>query len=241
MRHRSSTCGPRCPAGTRCSTTSTRSPISSTRTAQRSFTARGRTSRPWACSVWSVRWRPEWGSSCTAPSSPSSMTSSKDVVVAFDDVGKRFRRYDVNHAPTLKRFVLSGFRRTEAERFWALRHVSGEVTRGSTVGLIGRNGAGKSTLLRLLAGVGRADEGTISAHGRIGALLDLGKEFNPELSGRENAMAAGVIAGLTIKQVEAILPQVIEFSELGAFMDNSLRNYSAGMQARLAFGMAVHV
>lgn len=168
------------------------------------------------------------------------MTNFERPAVEFHDVGKVFRRSDVDRAPTLKRFVMSGFKRAHAERFWALRHVSGEIAEGKTVGLIGRNGAGKSTLLRLLAGVGRPDEGRITVRARVGALLELGKEFHPELSGRENALASGVVAGLSVREVEALLPEVVEFAELGAFIDQPLRTYSSGMQARLAFAIAVY-
>src|SRR5579864_8649696 len=108
------------------------------------------------------------------------MTTSDGAAVTMAGVGKRFRRYDVDQAPTLKRFVLSGFRRRSVDVLWALHDVTAAIPEGTTTGLIGQNGAGKSTLLRLIAGIGRPTLGRIDVGGRVGALLDLGKEFQPE-------------------------------------------------------------
>jgi lipopolysaccharide transport system ATP-binding protein len=108
------------------------------------------------------------------------------------------------------------------------------------LGVIGRNGSGKSTLLRLVGRVGEPNEGRVCSVGRIGALLDLGVGFQGDLSGRENVHIAGVIAGLTRKQVKDRLQEIVEFAELESFIDSPVRVYSSGMQMRLAFSVAVH-
>jgi lipopolysaccharide transport system ATP-binding protein len=109
------------------------------------------------------------------------------------------------------------------------------------VGVIGSNGAGKSTLLRLVGSVGQPDEGKVTVNGRIGALLDLGAGFHPDLTGRENVFISGVIAGLTRRQVAERFDSIVEFAELEEFIDNPLRTYSTGMKMRLAFAVAVHI
>jgi lipopolysaccharide transport system ATP-binding protein len=108
------------------------------------------------------------------------------------------------------------------------------------VGVVGPNGAGKSTLLRLLGDVGRPDEGQVTVHGRIGALLDLGVGFHPDLTGRENVFINGVIAGLTRREVAQRFDSIVAFAELEEFIDNPLRTYSTGMQMRLGFAVAAH-
>jgi homopolymeric O-antigen transport system ATP-binding protein len=124
--------------------------------------------------------------------------------------------------------------------FWALRDISLQVQPGEMFGLIGPNGAGKSTLLRLIGGVGRPNSGTIKVEGRIGSLLELGSDFNPELSGRENATISAIIAGLTRKEALARMESIIDFAELREFIDSPVRMYSSGMLLRLAFAIAVN-
>ena len=156
-------------------------------------------------------------------------------------VGKKYRRYHTDTPGTIHEALLRGFRKLlPAEQFWGLREVDLRIPAGRTVGVIGRNGAGKSTLLRLLGGVGRPDEGVIEIEGRIGALLNLGAGFHPELSGRENILVNGVVGGLTKKQVRERFDTIVEFSELHDFVDSPLRCYSSGMQMRLAFSIAIH-
>jgi lipopolysaccharide transport system ATP-binding protein len=127
------------------------------------------------------------------------------------------------------------------EWFWALRDVSFSVSPGRMTGVIGPNGAGKSTLLQLIGGVGRPDEGSVQAYGRIGALLDLGAGFHPELTGRENVFINGVISGLTRHEVAQQFDSIVAFAELDEFIDSPLRTYSSGMQMRLGFAVAVHI
>lgn len=164
-----------------------------------------------------------------------------DPVVVVTNVGKTFRRYHPHRPATIQEAVAKGLRRMRSvERFWGLRDVSFSVGAGKAVGIIGSNGSGKSTLLRLIGGVGRPDTGRIDVHGRIGALLDLGAGFHPELTGRENAVLAGILNGLTRRQVIERLDSIVAFAEVEKALDNPTRTYSSGMQMRLAFSVAVH-
>lgn len=154
-------------------------------------------------------------------------------------LGKQYHRYHANRPATLQEAALGGFRGLQPiERFWALRHVSFEITPGRMLGIVGQNGAGKSTLLRLLGGVIRPDEGSVQVHGRIGALFDLSTGFHAELTGRENVFVSGVIAGLNRRQVSERLAAIVDFADLGEVIDNPLRTYSTGMQVRLGFAVA---
>ncbi|GAB4192411.1 MAG: ABC transporter ATP-binding protein [Roseiflexaceae bacterium] len=157
--------------------------------------------------------------------------------ITVSGLGKRFLRR-TNRPSTLKETLLRGWRPTEWR--WGLRDVSFSVAPGTMLGVVGANGAGKSTLLRLIGGVGRPDEGRVQTCGRIGALLDLGAGFHPDLSGRENVRIAGVIAGLTRAELAQRFDQIVAFAELEAAIDAPLRTYSSGMQMRLAFAVAVH-
>ena len=162
-------------------------------------------------------------------------------MVVVDRVGKTFRRYHPDRPGTIQEAVAKGLRRMRhVDRFWGLKDVSFTVGAGRTVGIVGANGSGKSTLLRLIGGVGRPDRGTIAVHGRIGALLDLGAGFHPDLTGRENAVLAGILNGLTRKQVLARLDAIVSFAEVEEALDNPIRTYSSGMMMRLAFSVAVH-
>jgi len=125
--------------------------------------------------------------------------------------------------------------------FWALRDVSFAVAPGESVAVVGANGAGKSTLLRLLCGVGRPTSGRVRVGGRAAAVLDLGVGFHPQLTGRENLYVNAIVSGLTRREVDRIADRIIGFAEVGRFIDEPLRTYSAGMQMRLAFAVATHV
>ncbi|MFL7892853.1 MAG: ABC transporter ATP-binding protein [Anaerolineales bacterium] len=164
------------------------------------------------------------------------------VPIVVEGLGKRFRRYSEDHAWTLQETILRGFKRHKADDyFWALKDVSFQVPEGKMLGLIGRNGAGKSTLLRLIGGVGEPEMGRIATHGRIGALIDLGAGFHPDLTGRENVFINGVISGLLRKEVDQRFDDIVQFSELEEFIDSPLRTYSTGMRMRLAFSVAVNI
>jgi ABC-type polysaccharide/polyol phosphate transport system ATPase subunit len=125
--------------------------------------------------------------------------------------------------------------------FYALSGVSFEAFPGDVIGLVGHNGAGKSTLLRQLAGIEEPDSGEIVRRGTIGTLLNLSSGFKPELSGLENVHLRGAILGFSREQIDAIMPKVIEFCELGDFMYAPIKTYSAGMKARLGFSLAMYI
>lgn len=162
-------------------------------------------------------------------------------LIVVDGLGKKFRRYHPDRPRKLKQVFTRGARHLRPEEiFWGLRNVSLTIGMGHMVGVIGHNGAGKSTLLRLIGGVGRPDEGSITTCGRIGALLELGAVSHPDLTGRDNIMLSGVIAGLTRRQVLARFDSIVAFAELEDFVDSPLRTYSSGMQMRLAFAVAAH-
>ena len=140
--------------------------------------------------------------------------------ICAQGVGKQFRRYDPHRPRSLRRLLTQAPRLPRrADKFWALQDIDLTVAPGEMVGVVGRNGSGKSTLLRLVGGVLRPDAGTLEISGRIGGLLDLNVGMHEELSGRDNALIGSVIAGLTRREAERRLPQIIEFSQLGEHID----------------------
>lgn len=160
------------------------------------------------------------------------------TAIDVSGVSKRFRITN-DRRTHLKEVFVRG--RSQKEEFWALRDVSLTVAAGSTYGLIGHNGSGKSTLLKLMAGIHRPTSGSISHHGRISALLELGAGFHPELTGRENIYLNGSILGIRGPVIDRALDRIVEFSGLGPFIDSPVKVYSSGMYARLGFSIAVHL
>ena len=132
-------------------------------------------------------------------------------------------------------------RRSGPSHFWALRDVSFRVSPGESLAVIGPNGAGKSTLLQVLAGILEPDEGAIEVNGLISSLLTLGAGFDPELSGRDNIQLAGAFMGIDHADMVARTPGIVEFAELGQFIDAPIKTYSSGMNARLGFSIATAV
>jgi ABC-2 type transport system ATP-binding protein len=160
------------------------------------------------------------------------------AAIEVRDVSKRFRLY--REKPTsIKQRLLST--RSRAVEFWALRDVSFDVPRGSTLGLIGHNGSGKTTILKIIAGILRPTAGIVNQRGRLSALLELGAGFHPELTGRENVYLNASFLGLTRKDIDLRYDAIVEFAELEQFMDNQVKFYSSGMLVRLGFAVAVHV
>lgn len=137
--------------------------------------------------------------------------------------------------------LISGRHRERREEFVALRDVDLEVRRGESLGLIGPNGSGKSTLLRLLAGIIRPTAGEVRVEGRVAPLIELGVGFHPELNGRENIHLNTSLFGLSRRQTEALMEDIIAFSALGEFIDLPVKSYSSGMYMRLGFAIAVHL
>lgn len=150
------------------------------------------------------------------------------------------KQFEVPHRPytTLKGRVLHPFARTRQERFVSLDRVDLNVEAGEFVGIVGRNGSGKSTLLKTVAGIYRPDSGTVSVNGPVAPFIELGVGFSPELSARDNVFVNGVLLGLTRRELRQHYDEIVEFAELEQFMDLKLRNFSSGMQTRLAFSIA---
>jgi len=128
-----------------------------------------------------------------------------------------------------------------SQKFWALRGVSLTAQPGDVIGIVGRNGSGKTTLLKTLAGIIQPDRGRVAVRGKVGCLMSFGVGFKTNLSGRENVFINGSILGLSQRQIRERLPQIIELSELGEFIDAPVRTYSSGMKGRLGFAIAVHL
>ncbi len=164
-------------------------------------------------------------------------------VIRVEGVGKRFRRsLPGDRLRTLKSALLGGRSRGMAagETIPALEDVSFEVARGESLGLIGGNGSGKSTLLKLVAGMLRPTAGRVTVAGRVAALIELGAGFHPEISGRENVFINGAVLGLTRREIERRYRDIVDFSGLGDFMEEPVKNYSSGMYVRLGFAVAIH-
>jgi ABC-type polysaccharide/polyol phosphate transport system ATPase subunit len=162
-----------------------------------------------------------------------------EPAVIVDHVSKRFKLYKERNQ-TLKSAVMRR-RKSVADEFWAVRDVSFEVPQGSTFGLVGRNGSGKSTLLKCLARILHPDHGTITMNGKAASLLEVGSGFHPELTGLENIYLNGSILGLRKKEITARLDEIVDFSGVGQFIDQPVKNYSSGMYVRLGFSVAIHV
>lgn len=163
--------------------------------------------------------------------------------VEVRDLWKRFVLRH-NRVETLKGRVLSLLdprARERRETFWALQGVTLEVQPGETLGLIGPNGSGKSTLLRLIARTLYPTRGTVEVRGRVSPMLEIGVGFHLDLTGQENIYLNGSLLGLSRREVERLYPAIVEFSELGDFIDVPVRNYSSGMHARLGFSIAAHL
>lgn len=184
--------------------------------------------------------------------------SSDEIAIDVRNLGKRYEIYSTPR-DRLRQLVLPtlhqaanragaalGVPRVSAppcyyREFWALNDVSFHVRRGETFGIIGRNGAGKSTLLQILAGTLTPTSGAANVNGRIAALLELGSGFNPEFTGRDNVFLNGRILGLTQREIAARYDQIVQFADIGEFIDQPVKIYSSGMFVRLAFAVQAHI
>ena len=162
------------------------------------------------------------------------------AAISLSHVSKSFR-LPSEKAQTLKERVLHPFRTGRSSALHAVQDVSLEIANGEFFGIVGRNGSGKSTLLKCLAGIYQTDGGEIEVNGRLSPFIELGVGFNPELTARDNVIINAIMLGLSRKQAEERFDQIVAFAELEEFMDLKLKNYSSGMQIRLAFSVAIQV
>jgi ABC-type polysaccharide/polyol phosphate transport system ATPase subunit len=166
------------------------------------------------------------------------VTGADQLLVQLDDVGVRYR-LPRSGVRSIKEYALLALRgRLEFDDFWALKDVNLRVHEGERLGVIGRNGAGKSTLLQLIARVVTPSSGTVRVNGRVAPLLQLGAGFDAELSGRENVFLNGSLLGMSRAMIRNRFEAIVDFAELGPFIDAPLRTYSTGMAARLGFAVA---
>jgi lipopolysaccharide transport system ATP-binding protein len=156
------------------------------------------------------------------------------VAISSKGLGKAFRRYPSQWMRLAE--ALTG--RPRHQPVWALQDVNFDIRQGETVGLVGENGSGKSTLLKIIAGVLSKTAGSLQVEGEVAAILELGMGFHPDCTGRENARMAAQLLGLSSAEIDRLLPAIIDFAEIGDFIDQPLRVYSSGMQVRLAFSVA---
>lgn len=166
------------------------------------------------------------------------MAESENIAIRIEGVTKTFRLPHEKQT-SLKSAFLNSFKRKSYENQTALEDISFEIKKGEFFGIVGRNGSGKSTLLKCMAGVYVPNKGTIKINGRLVPFIELGVGFNPELTGRDNVYLNGALLGFSRKQMDAMYDDIVVFAELEHFMDAKLKNYSSGMQVRLAFSIAI--
>ncbi|GGI73225.1 ABC transporter ATP-binding protein [Pseudarthrobacter scleromae] len=160
--------------------------------------------------------------------------------IEVTDISKQFV---LRHTRSIKEAVVwlvKGRKGDLSEKFHALKNVTVEIKTGETVALLGLNGSGKSTLLKHISGVMLPDTGSVRTRGRVAGLIEVGAGFHPDLSGRDNVFLNGAILGMTEQQVKDRFDDIVEFSEIGQFIDTEVKFYSSGMYLRLAFSVAVH-
>ncbi|MBU5315894.1 ABC transporter ATP-binding protein [Clostridium bornimense] len=165
------------------------------------------------------------------------------AVIEFKNVSKSFNIYQ-NKSYSIKEKVINFLLRRnklEIQKYQVLKNASFDVNKGETVGIIGQNGTGKSTTLKLVTKILYPDSGEIIINGKVSSLLEVGAGFQPDLTGRENVYLYGSILGLSKEEVSKKYDSIVEFSEVGQFMDTAVKNYSSGMYMRLAFSVAIHV
>ncbi len=157
--------------------------------------------------------------------------------VSVQNLGKAYKQYPTK----LSRLKEWFFSKEHHTLKWVLRNIDFKINPGESVGIIGINGAGKSTLLKLITGTAAPTEGNVTIRGRVAALLELGMGFHPDFTGRQNVFMSGQLLGLSVPEIENLMPEIIKFSEIGDYIDQAVRVYSSGMQVRLAFSVATAV
>jgi ABC-type polysaccharide/polyol phosphate transport system ATPase subunit len=165
----------------------------------------------------------------------------KSPVIRVENVTQRFRL--IHERPDSLRELFTKFFRHKSEfhNFEAVQNVSFDVHQGEVVGLVGRNGSGKSTLLKIIAGVYKPTCGRVEVHGSLAPLIELGAGFHPELTGRENVLMNGLLMGFTKREMQEREKSIIDFADIGEFIDSPVKQYSSGMYTRLAFAVATEV
>lgn len=173
--------------------------------------------------------------------------SSDEIAIKVSALSKNYQMYE-RPGDRLKQFIYPRLARLCGKsprqyfhNFWALKDISFEVKKGETLGIIGRNGSGKSTLLQLICGILNPTSGSVEINGRVAAILELGSGFNPEFTGRENIFLNASIYGLTNDEITDRLQRIIQFADIGDFVDQPVKTYSSGMLVRLAFAVIAHV
>ncbi|MBN1551748.1 ATP-binding cassette domain-containing protein [bacterium] len=174
-----------------------------------------------------------------------------NIVISVEGISKKYRlgatiRYDTmrDKIAARCRSILTGKKveiKRKVEEFWALKDVSFDVRQGEVIGVVGRNGAGKSTLLKIMSRITDPTEGIIRMRGRVSSLLEVGTGFHKELTGRENIYLNGAILGMTKREISAKYDEIVDFAEVGQFIDTPVKRYSSGMYVRLAFAVAAHL
>ncbi|MGL5617291.1 MAG: polysaccharide ABC transporter ATP-binding protein [Sarcina sp.] len=159
--------------------------------------------------------------------------------IKVENLTKKYKIYDSYAKKTA--MLINPFSKAQAKEFIALNNLNFEVRKGEIIGIVGNNGAGKSTLLKILSGVAFQNEGTVDIKGRISSLIELGAGFNPELTGIENIYFNGSLLGLEKEDVDKVKDSILEFADIGEFVNHPVKNYSSGMYARLAFAVAINI
>ncbi len=165
---------------------------------------------------------------------------SNQIAIDAQDLGVRYNLH-LTKKQTVRQSIIRRPNRSKDTWFWALRNASFQVRHGESLGVIGPNGAGKSTLLQVLAGILVPSEGSVRVEGHISSLLTLGVGFDQELSGTDNIRLAGAFMGIDHKVVEEKLPGIVDYADIGEFIDAPIKTYSSGMRARLGFAIATSV
>lgn len=167
------------------------------------------------------------------------MSNDQQPAVVVKNVSKSFK-IPLDKSSGIKQHIVNIFKSKRGYReFQALKDVSFEIKKGEFFGIVGRNGSGKSTLLKTIAGIYAPDEGLVQVNGSLTPFIELGVGFSPELSGRENVFLNGALLGFSKQEMEAMYDEIVDFAELHDFMEERLKNYSSGMQVRLAFSIAI--
>ncbi|WP_085991086.1 ABC transporter ATP-binding protein [Oceanobacillus senegalensis] len=162
----------------------------------------------------------------------------EDYAIHLENVGKKYKE-NASRLFNVRDKLL--FRKAKKQDRWSIKDVTLSIRKGESVAIIGDNGSGKSTLLRMILGVTSPTTGKVTVNGRIGGLIELGAGFQKELSGRENIYMNGVVLGLTEKEIDQVMDDIIAFSELEHHIDKPIKTFSSGMKVRLGFSIAIHV